>query len=154
MNNKLKRFYAVSMAISAILVIYFYIAQKPNTRLLEKIGSIESPKIGARLIFTNDDPGIVIERRVSGFDWGIIQFGMTTSISPQNWTNFPGFFAVIDDDGRFWAYNGKDQTWIYERMPDGGGRTLGLQTWKGPIPPEFTNRLPANFSARSSNKNG
>jgi hypothetical protein len=154
MNFKAKRIYATTVGFTALIIAIFLLVSKRSRRSLDRLGSIHSPKIAATLSFTKANPGIFIERRVSGFDWGIVKYGMTTSISPQGWTNYPGFFATIDDEGRFWAYNGKDQTWIYERMSDGGVRTFGLQTWKGAVPPEFSKKIPVNSPARGINKNG
>jgi hypothetical protein len=148
MNTKTKRIFAASAGLAALLCTSIFLASMPSRTLLEEIGTIESSKIGASLTFKNSDPSVIIERRISGFDWGIVKYGMTTSVSPQSWKNHPGFFAFVDVDGRFWVYNGKDQTLIYERMPDGGGRTWGLQTWKGPVPPEFSSRIPYDSQAR------
>ena len=93
---------------------------------------------------TENAPGLCIKQRLSGFDLGFISWGVTTSTSPNDWTNHQGFFSVIDNEGRCWVYNGRDDVFIYERLPD-MGRSWNLNTWPRDIPDVVATKLPQDL---------
>ncbi len=128
----------VLLAALGVAYLVFY----PQKNLLFEIGSLQSPKANAKLEFTTGDPGLLIERQVSGFDLKFFKYGMTASVSPTGWKNYKGFFAYVDEVGRFWVYNGRDQTWIYERLAGGGGKSWDIESWQGAIPHQFVSRIP------------
>ncbi len=130
----------ITLLIAVVLAATFYFTRsEPN--LLTDYGSISIDRGRITISMTDDEPGLSIERQLSGYDWGFISSKTSSSISPSSWTNHRGFFSYVDSTGKVWSYNGKDRSFIYEILPDGSGRSWDLSTWPHEVPIEVSSRI-------------
>lgn len=126
--------------------LFVFALFRPATpRLLEEYGTTRSPKMNFKVTLSDENPGVEITSRLSGLDLGFVSWGSTKAVSPAEWQNQDGFFAYIDDEGRCWAFDGKSEVWIYERLPDGSGKSWDCRSWKEEVPSEVSSRIPSGL---------
>ena len=70
--------------------------------------------------------------------------GIGTAVSPSAWRPHKGWFVLIENDSRLWAYDGVDTLLLTEVSPDKGA-LYDLSSLAVMPPPEVLERLPESF---------
>ncbi len=123
-----------------VAVMFFVFRGVERYSSLETYGTIKSKKMRLTVTLTREEPGLAVESMTSGFDLGFFKRGTWVTVRPSSWVNHSGFFVYIDDDGRCWAHNGLDRTFIYERTSS-GGKAWEVDNFPGEIPEYVREKL-------------
>ena len=99
---------------------------------LSGFGVIQSPKGSWKIELLEATPGLRIADRS-----GTANFRM-----PVAWTNTKDAFVYVDQDERIWAFDGHQQTFIFEKIGKGEYRASSLADWNDPVPTQFNSKLP------------
>lgn len=127
------------------------VACTPKAQILESEGKVKSPGGKWEVHLTDSERGLVIFDRHAGKTEGQKELRRETGmrmtesyVSPNDWENFEGAFVYFDEDDRVWAWNGRDRTFIYERLPN-SNRAWDIGTWPHKVPGPVRERLPENL---------
>ena len=127
-----KQMKIIRYLLTAILILTALSCERSSDQL-SGLGKIRSPQGNWKIELLEHDPGLRIKEINND---SVIQ-------SPVKWTNSKDAFVFVDSDERIWAFNGSDQTFIFEKISAESYAAWDLEGCKRPIPSQFLKRLPA-----------